>query len=54
MIYQKREKISTKKITSFIWNKIYDNHRILVILPKNRDKFMAEPEEKKRKIVESY
>ena len=49
----KERKISTKKITSFIWNKIYDNHRILIILPENRDKFMAEPEDKKRKIVES-
>ena len=47
------KKIITKKITSFIWNKIYDNHRILVILPENREKFMAEPEEKKREIIES-
>ena len=49
----KGRKISTKKITSFIWNKIYDNHRILIILPENREKFMAEPEEKKREIIES-
>ena len=49
----KNKKIDTKKITNFIWNKIYDNHRILVILPENRDEFMTESEENKRKIVES-
>ena len=49
----KNKKIDTKKITNFIWNKIYDNHRILVILPENRAEFMTESEENKRKIVES-
>lgn len=49
----KNKKIVTKKIISFIWNKIYDNHRILVIIPENREKFMAETEEKKKKIIES-
>ena len=42
-------KIDENQVVNFIWNKIYKNHRISLIQPKNRDNFKNLMKRKKRK-----
>ena len=45
-------KVDKDKLVSQIWNKIYDNHRISLIRPENRDKFRELDNKEKRKTIE--
>lgn len=45
-------KVDKDKLVSLIWNKIYDNHRISLIRPENRDKFRELDNKDKRKTIE--
>lgn len=44
--------VDKDKLVNQIWNKIYENHRISLIRPENRDKFRELDNKEKRKTIE--